>query len=45
MSGALRLAPATDAHFAWLLGETAAPAGLGLPPGGIDEPWVYRWLR
>jgi RimJ/RimL family protein N-acetyltransferase len=41
----LTLLPATDAHFAWLLGETDAPPGLALPPGGIDEPWVYKWLR
>lgn len=49
MSGDLRLpvalVPATDAHFAWLLGEAPAPPDLRLPPGGIDEPWVYRWLR
>ncbi len=44
MSG-LGLVPATDAHFAWLLGETEPPEGLRLPPGGIDAPWVYKWLR
>jgi RimJ/RimL family protein N-acetyltransferase len=44
MSGVVPL-PATDAHFAWLLGETDAPDGLRLPPGGLDEPWVFKWLR
>ena len=42
---ALELVPATDAHFAWMLGETDAPDGLRLPPGGLDEPWVFKWLR
>jgi len=44
VSGA-RLVEATDAHFAWMLGEAAAPDGLSLPPGGIDAPWVLRWTR
>jgi RimJ/RimL family protein N-acetyltransferase len=44
MSG-LALVAATDAHFAWLLGEVDAPDGLRLPPGGLDEPWVFKWLR
>jgi len=39
------LIEATDAHFAWMLGEAPAPDGLVLPPGGIDELWVYKWLR
>jgi len=39
------LIEATDAHFAWMLGEAEAPDSLVLPPDGIDEPWVYRWLR
>lgn len=42
---ALELIPATDAHFAWMLGEAAAPDGLRLPPGHVDEPWVLKWLR
>ena len=44
MSG-LTLIPATDAHFAWLLDEAEAPEGLTAPPGGIDEAWVFKWLR
>jgi RimJ/RimL family protein N-acetyltransferase len=39
------LLPSTDAHFAWLLGEAEAPDGLRIPPGGVDQPWVYRWRR
>jgi RimJ/RimL family protein N-acetyltransferase len=41
----LSLIAATDAHFAWLLGEVDAPDQLRLPPSGIDQPWVYGWLR
>jgi RimJ/RimL family protein N-acetyltransferase len=41
----VKLLPAQDAHFAWLLGEAEAPEGLTQPPGGVDQPWVYRWLR
>ncbi len=41
----VRLIPATDAHFAWMLEEAGPPDGLTLAPGGIDEAWVYRWLR
>jgi RimJ/RimL family protein N-acetyltransferase len=36
---------ATDAHFAWLLGEIEAPDGLQAPPRGVDAPWVLRWRR
>jgi RimJ/RimL family protein N-acetyltransferase len=39
------LIEATDAHFAWMLGEAPAPDGLRLPPGGVGEPWVLRWSR
>jgi RimJ/RimL family protein N-acetyltransferase len=39
------LIDATDAHFAWLLGETPPPSPLAVPPGGIDEPWVLEWTR
>jgi RimJ/RimL family protein N-acetyltransferase len=42
---AASLIEATDAHFAWMLGEAPAPDGLTLPPGGVDAPWVLRWLR
>ena len=42
---ALQLRPATDAHFAWMLGEAAPPDGLRLPLGHVDEPWVLKWLR
>lgn len=41
----LTLIPATDALFAWLLGEADGPDGLALPPGRIDEAWVFKWLR
>jgi RimJ/RimL family protein N-acetyltransferase len=41
----LALLPATDAHFAWLLGEAQPPDELVVPPGGIDKPWVFKWLR
>jgi RimJ/RimL family protein N-acetyltransferase len=41
----LILVSATDAHFAWLLGEAESPNGLIVAPGGIDEPWVFEWLR
>ena len=39
------LLAATDAHFAWMLGEADPPGPLRLPPGGVDEAWVLRWLR
>jgi len=39
------LVEATDSHFTWMLGESPSPDRLGLPPGGIDEAWVLRWLR
>jgi RimJ/RimL family protein N-acetyltransferase len=42
---ALQLLPATDAHFAWMLGEAAPPGDLRLPQGHVDEPWVLKWLR
>jgi RimJ/RimL family protein N-acetyltransferase len=40
-----RLIEATDGHFAWMLGEAPPPARLSLPPGGVDEACVLRWLR
>jgi RimJ/RimL family protein N-acetyltransferase len=39
------LVDATDAHFAWMLGEAPAPDALRLPPGGLDDPFILRWLR
>jgi RimJ/RimL family protein N-acetyltransferase len=39
------LIPSTDAHFAWLLGEVPSPDSLRIPPGGVDAPWVLKWLR
>jgi RimJ/RimL family protein N-acetyltransferase len=41
----VRLVPSRDDHFAWLLGEAPAPDGLTVAPGGVDEPWVLKWLR
>ena len=41
----LELITATDAHFAWLLGESDAPDDLRIPPRGVDAPWVLRWRR
>ena len=41
----MRLLEARDEHLAWLLGEAEPPDGLRQPRGGIDRPWVYRWLR
>lgn len=41
----LILLPATDAHFAWMLDEPVIPPPLRLPRGGVDQPWVLRWLR
>ncbi len=39
------LIEATDAHFAWMLGEARSPDPLRLPPSGVDEPFVLRWIR
>ncbi|MGA0602502.1 GNAT family N-acetyltransferase [Caulobacter sp. KR2-114] len=42
----MSLVRATDAHFAWMLGEAGPPdPSLALPPGGVDEAFVLRWLR
>jgi len=41
----LELIPRSDAHLAWMLGEAEAPDELRLPPGGVDERWVLKWLR
>ena len=41
-----RLVEAVDVHFAWMLGEIAAPfPDLQLPPDGVDSPGVIRLLR
>jgi RimJ/RimL family protein N-acetyltransferase len=42
---AITLIPATDRLFGWMLGEPGEPTGLTLPPAGIDQDWVLRWLR
>ena len=42
---ALRLHEVTDEHFAWLLGERAAPDPLTEAPGGVDEKFVVSLLR
>jgi len=40
------LLEATDAHFAWLLGQAQSPAfGLCLPPGGVDQRETLELLR
>lgn len=36
---------AEDVHFAWMLGETAGPTGMMLPPGGVDAPEILKLLR
>lgn len=41
----LKLVVATDRHFAWMLGECAAPRGLSQPPGGIDSDDTLKMLR
>ena len=39
------LIEATDAHFAWMLGEADPPDFLSLPASGVDEPFVLNWIR
>jgi len=40
------LVEASDAHFAWMLGEAPAPAqGWRLPADGVDSPQTLRLLR
>ena len=40
------LVAALDSHFAWMLGETTAPAfALRLPPEGVDAPEILHLLR
>jgi RimJ/RimL family protein N-acetyltransferase len=39
------LVEALDTHFAWMLGEIPAFAGLRLPPDGVDSPGILRLLR
>lgn len=42
----MTLVDAEDADFAWMLGEGAGPRpGVRLPPGGVDQPGVLRYLR
>lgn len=45
MAKMVRLLPATDYHFAWLLNEAPSPAGLRQPIGGVDETSVLKLLR
>jgi RimJ/RimL family protein N-acetyltransferase len=39
------LAAATDADFAWMLGEAPGSASLTQPPGGVDDPVVLAIVR
>lgn len=39
------LIPASDEHFAWMLGELPSCDDLSLPPGGVDQPDVIGMLR
>ena len=39
------LVEASDAHFAWMLGEAGPPGPLRLPAGGVDQPFVLGWIR
>jgi len=42
----IRLLPAEDAHFDWMLSQhDSSFHGLTLPPGGVDEPFVLELLR
>lgn len=42
----MHLEPLNDYHFAWLLGERAAPAGAPtLPDGGIASPEIVALMR
>jgi RimJ/RimL family protein N-acetyltransferase len=41
----VRLILLTDADFSWLKGETAPPAGLRLPPGGVDSEETLEVIR
>ncbi len=42
----LQLIPASDADFAWLLApQTAHPAGLTVPPGGVEDAPILSLLR
>jgi RimJ/RimL family protein N-acetyltransferase len=46
MPSAIVLHDVTDAHFAWMLGEMAAPdSHLHLPPGGIDDAALLAHVR
>jgi len=41
----MKLIPATDAHFAWMLAGEGGFEGLNLPEGGVDRPGVLKYLR
>jgi RimJ/RimL family protein N-acetyltransferase len=40
-----QLVPATDLHFAWLLGEASLVGDLQQAPGGVEKRPVLKWLR
>jgi RimJ/RimL family protein N-acetyltransferase len=41
----VKLVPAEDADYAWMLDAGPAPGDLRLPEGGIDEPPVIEQVR
>lgn len=42
----IELHEANDAHYAWMLGESAPPPGApGLPDGGVAENFILQILR
>ncbi|GIL39865.1 GNAT family N-acetyltransferase [Roseiterribacter gracilis] len=45
MHDSLRLLPAEDAHFDWMIEEASPRYGLSLPPGGIHPADVLTLLR
>jgi RimJ/RimL family protein N-acetyltransferase len=41
----MRLIEASDGHFLWMLDGAGVRGGLRLPPGGVDQPAVLKYLR
>ncbi len=41
----MRLIQMIDADFSWLMGEGPAPAGLRVPPGGVDDAEALDVVR
>lgn len=41
----VKLIPASDAAYAWMLGRRCAPSALRLPPGGVEAAPVVAMLR